>query len=95
MLRRELELDEDEILVIVWYVRTGRRSTTDFGARHRRRRIRDRSSNKAYTTVRVNSGLTTRTRSVSKKGLVDMLVGVKVTQRPSCSVYIGSTGDDG
>ena len=27
----------------------------------------------------------TRTNRVSKKGLVDMLVGVKVTQRPWCS----------
>lgn len=58
---------------------------TDFGARHRRRLIRDRSSSKAYTTVSVSSGLTTRTRRVSKNGLVDMLVGVIVTQSPSCS----------
>ena len=32
---------------IVWYVRTGRRSTTDFGARHLRRRIRERRSRRA------------------------------------------------
>lgn len=35
------------VLGIVWYVRTGRRSTTDFGARHLRRRMRDRSSSSA------------------------------------------------
>ena len=40
------EVVEDE-LEIVWYVRTGRRSTIDFGALHRRLRMRDRSSSKA------------------------------------------------
>jgi hypothetical protein len=37
----------DDVVVKVWYVRTGSRSTTDFGALHLRRRIRDLSSNKA------------------------------------------------
>lgn len=32
---------------MVWYVRTGRRSTTDFGARHLLRRIRERRSSSA------------------------------------------------
>jgi hypothetical protein len=45
------DIDEvvDEVLAlgIVWYVRTGRRSTTDFGARQRRRRMRDRRSRRA------------------------------------------------
>ena len=36
----------------------------------------------------------TRTNRVSKKGLVDMLVGVKVTQRPSCSEDIMVEGLD-
>ena len=71
------------VLGIVWYVRTGRRSTTDFGARHLRRRIRDRRSRSAYTTVSVTSGETTSTRSVSKKGDDDIDVGVRVTQSPS------------
>lgn len=35
------------VLGIVWYVRTGRRSTTDFGARHLRRRMRDRKRRSA------------------------------------------------
>lgn len=35
------------VLGIVWYVRTGRRSTTDLGARHRRLRMRDRRSSSA------------------------------------------------
>jgi hypothetical protein len=34
----------DDDVVMVWYVRTGSLSTTDFGALHRRRRIRDLSS---------------------------------------------------
>lgn len=68
----------------VWYVRTGNLSTTDLGARQRRRRIRDLRSRRAYTTVKVTRGLTTSTSRVSKKGLLDMLVGVRVTQRPSC-----------
>jgi hypothetical protein len=37
----------------------------------------------------------TRTRRVSKNGLVAMLVGVNVTQRPSCSVNMGfAVADD-
>jgi hypothetical protein len=36
----------------------------------------------------------TRTKRVSKNGLVDMLVGVKVTQRPSCSENIIVGGFD-
>jgi hypothetical protein len=75
----------DDEFDIVWYVRTGSLSTTDFGALHRRLRIRDRSSKRAYTTVNVTSGLTTSTRSVSKNGFVDTVVGVNVTQSPSCS----------
>lgn len=66
-------------------MRTGSLSTTDFGALQRRLRIRDRSSKRAYTTVSVTSGLTTSTRSVSKNGFVDTVVGVNVTQSPSCS----------
>lgn len=75
----------DDAVDIVWYVRTGNRSTTDFGARHLRRLMRERSSNSAYTTVSVTSGLTTRTSRVSKKGLVETLVGVRVTHKPGCS----------
>jgi len=71
-------------VAIVWYVLTGSLSTTDFGALHRRRRIRDLTRSKAYTTVRVTSGLTTSTKRVSKKGLAP-LVGVSVTQSPSSS----------
>jgi len=76
-------LDGMPELGIVWYVRTGSRSTTDFGARHRLRRIRERSSRSAYTTVRVTSGETTRTSKVSKNGEEDIDVGVNVTHRPS------------
>lgn len=45
------EIDDvvDDVLVLgmVWYVRTGRRSTTDLGARQRRRRMRERRSKSA------------------------------------------------
>ena len=40
-------VDDVLALGIVWYVRTGRRSTTDFGARQRRRRMRERRSKSA------------------------------------------------
>lgn len=70
-------------LSIVWYVRTGNRSTTDFGARHLLRRILDRRSKRAYTTVSVTRGDTTRTSSVSKKGEEDIEVCDSVTHSPS------------
>lgn len=42
------ELVEDVLVLgMVWYVRTGSRSTTDFGARQRRRRMRERRSRSA------------------------------------------------
>ena len=44
--RGVLVAEEDEVLM-VWYVLTGRRSTRDLGARHRLRRIRDRSNRSA------------------------------------------------
>lgn len=66
----------------VWNVLTGNLSTTDFGARQRLRRILDLNRSRAYTTVSVTSGLTTRTSRVSKKGLAP-LVGVSVTHNPS------------
>jgi hypothetical protein len=38
---------EELASLIVWYVRTGRRSTTDLGALQRRRRMRDRRRSRA------------------------------------------------
>lgn len=38
---------DDVVEGMVWYVRTGSRSTTLFGARHRRRRMRERRSSRA------------------------------------------------
>lgn len=43
----EMDVVEPVLLGMVWYVRTGKRSTTDFGARHLRRRIRERSKRSA------------------------------------------------
>ena len=42
-----VELLELVVLGIVWYVRTGKRSTTLLGARHRLRRILERRSKRA------------------------------------------------
>jgi hypothetical protein len=78
----------------VWYVRTGSRSTTDFGALHLRIRIFTRNMSKAYTTVSVIKGLTTRTRRVSKKGLV-VPEGAMVTQRPSRGLLLAGDGISG
>jgi hypothetical protein len=78
----------------VWYVRTGSRSTTDFGALHLRIRIFTRNMSKAYTTVNVIKGLTTSTRRVSKKGLV-ALEGEMVTQRPSRATLPAGGGRSG
>src|SRR5690606_616354 len=78
-----LQAESDELLFAGWYVRTGRRSTYDFGARQRRRRMCERMVSMAYTTVSVIKGETTITRRVSKKGDELTPPGVSVSQSPS------------
>jgi len=49
---------------------------------------------RAYTTVNVTSGLTTSTSNVSRNGLVETVVGVRVTRRLLCDLLWGSRSED-